>query len=81
MGTKLTWNMKQQITLPEMCLQCGISHFSFKGQDMISDVNIHAAETAIRSFRQTLLKGRARHKFIDVSTVHSEQLQSKKTYR
>jgi hypothetical protein len=67
--------------LPEKCLQCGISHFSLKGQGTVSDVNIHGAETMMRNVRKTLVKGRARHRFIDVCIVHSEQLQSKKTYK
>jgi hypothetical protein len=62
-------------------LQCGIHHFSLKGQGTVPDVNIHGVETVMRSVRKTLVKGRARHRFIDVCLVHSEQLQSKKTYK
>jgi len=62
-------------------LQCGIRHFSLKGQGTVSDMNIHGAETVMRSVRKTPVKGRTRHRFIDVCTVHSEQLQSKKIYK
>jgi len=44
-------------------------------------MNIHGAETVMRSVRKTPVKGRTRHRFIDVCTVHSEQLQSKKIYK
>jgi hypothetical protein len=35
----------------------------------------------MRSVRKTPVKGRARHRFIDVCMVQSEQSQSKKTYK
>lgn len=44
-------------------------------------MNIHGVETVMRSVRKTLVKGRARHRFIDVCILHSEQLQSKNTYK
>jgi hypothetical protein len=67
--------------LPEKCLQCGISYFLPKGQGTVSYVNIHGDEIVMGSVMKTLAKGRARHRFIYVYIVHSEQLQSKKTHR
>jgi hypothetical protein len=78
MGTQLTWNRKQLLKWPEKCLQCGISQFSVKGTGTLFDVNIHRSEPLMGSNRQTLVKGRARHSFIDACLVHPENTSKKK---